>query len=194
MAKQAERRETTRNAIIDAAQGLFGANGFNATTIDEIANLARVAKGGLYHHFPNKETLFETVFERASEELVKRVSMAARRSADPLDAISVGAAAYLHICSQDPIGRILLHDGPAVLGWQRWREIDSKYFGSQIPAALGAALKNGLIKDQPIEPLARLLLGALSEAAIICSQSSSTELAIRLHLDAMERILSGLRC
>lgn len=56
-----------------------------------------------------------------------------------------------------------------MLGWERWRKIDNRYFGSRFPVALARAIEDGLIARQPIEPLARLLLGAVTEVAIACS-------------------------
>ena len=66
MATQAERREKTRAAIVKAAKRIFGERGFAATTMDDIAGAARVAKGAVYHHFTTKEALFETVFEQGA--------------------------------------------------------------------------------------------------------------------------------
>jgi hypothetical protein len=56
-----------------------------------------------------------------------------------------------------------------VLGWERWREIDNRHFGGRFPVALSRAMDEGVIARQPIEPLARLLLGAVTEAAVACS-------------------------
>ena len=64
MAKQAERRAATTEAILRAGRRLFGEQGFAATTIDDIAEAARVAKGAVYHHFATKEAVFEAVFEQ----------------------------------------------------------------------------------------------------------------------------------
>ena len=169
MATQQERRQTTRSAIIKAAYRLFGDRGFAATTMDDVAAQARVAKGAVYHHFATKEALFETVFEQVSEELLAEVDRVARSEKDALAAMAKGTQAYFDACANDRTGQIVLHDGPAVLGWERWREIDNRHFGGRFPAALEHAMDQGLIARQPIEPLARLLLGAVTEAAVACS-------------------------
>ena len=70
MAKQAERRAATSEAILTAARRLFGMQGFAATTMDDIADSARVAKGAVYHHFKTKEAVFEAVFDQVSRALV----------------------------------------------------------------------------------------------------------------------------
>ena len=169
MATQAERREKTQAAIVKAAQRIFGERGFAAATMDDIAASARVAKGAVYHHFATKEALFEAVFDQVSQELLIEVDRAARNEKDALAAMAKGTQAYFDACAKDATGQIVLHDGPAVLGWERWRAIDSEHFGGKIPRGLKAAMDTGLIARQPIEPLARLLLGAVTEVAIACS-------------------------
>jgi AcrR family transcriptional regulator len=169
MATQQERRQATRTAVIKAASRLFGDRGFAATTIDEIAAAARVAKGAVYHHFATKEAVFEAVFDQVSAGLLAEVDRVARSEKDALTAMAKGTQAYFAACAEDRTGQIVLHDGPAVLGWERWREIDNRHFGGRFLVALTRAMDEGLIARQPIEPLARLLLGAVTEAAVACS-------------------------
>ena len=94
MATQAERREKTRAAIVKAAKRIFGERGFAATTMDDVAASARLAKGALYHHFPKKEALFEAVFEQTSLELVSDLDRISRAEKDPLAAMAAGTLGY----------------------------------------------------------------------------------------------------
>jgi AcrR family transcriptional regulator len=169
MATQSERRQATQAAILKAAKRLFGERGFAATTIDDVAASAHVAKGAVYHHFETKEALFEAVFDQASQDLLAEVDRAAGGEKDALSAMAKGTQAYFSACAKDTTGQIVLHDGPAVLGWERWREIDNRHFGGRFATALTRAMDDGLITRQPIEPLSRLLLGAVTEAAVACS-------------------------
>jgi AcrR family transcriptional regulator len=169
MATQSERLATTRAAILKTARQLFGDRGFENTTIDDIAIAAGVAKGAIYHHFKTKEALFEAVFTQVSLELATDIARAARTEKDVLLAMAAGTQLYFAACAKKPIGQIILRDGPAVLGWDRWRKIDMEHFGGQIPHALSAAMETGLVAKQPVEPLARLLLGAMTEAAVACA-------------------------
>lgn len=169
MATQAERREKTTASIVKAARRIFGERGFAAVTMDDIAAAARVAKGAVYHHFPTKEALFEAVFEQVSIDLVAEIDRISRAENDPLAAMAAGTEGYFAACAKGPTGQIVLRDGPAVLGWERWREIDAKHFGGKFPRALAGAMEAGVIARQPIEPLARLLLGAVTEAAVAVS-------------------------
>jgi AcrR family transcriptional regulator len=191
--RQAERLEATRTAIVSAASDLFGRQGYTQATVDKIAAAAGVAKGAVYHHFSTKERLFETVFEATTASLAAHVAASVAAAADVWDALSIGTQAYFDACSAGATAQIILKDGPAVLGWERWREIDAAHFGRTIPAVLAAAMDQQLIAPQPIEPLARLLLGAVTEAAAACAASASPAQTGREHAAAFRSMIEGLR-
>jgi AcrR family transcriptional regulator len=193
MAKQAERRAATTEAILKAGRQLFGERGFAATTMDDIADAARVAKGAVYHHFTTKEAVFEAVFDLVSRDLVAEVERATRTERDVLAAMVAGTQHYFAACAKGPTCQIILRDGPAVLGWERWREIDAQHFGGKFPRALAAAMDAGLIARQPIEPLARLLLGAVTEAAVACAGRSDVLKAGGEYSRAFKSLLEALR-
>jgi AcrR family transcriptional regulator len=191
--RQAQRLEATRGAILEAATARFGADGYAGTTVDGIAAAAGVAKGAVYHHFATKERLFEAVLQATTARLAAEVTRSAAGAADIWDAMSVATEAYFEACSVGPTAQIVLKDGPAVLGWERWREIDVEHFGQATPGALETAMQQGLIARQPVEPLARLLLGAATEAAAAVAASADPVAAGRAHADAYRALLEGLR-
>src|SRR6266404_6687437 len=193
MAKQAERRAATMEAILKAGRRLFGEQGFAATTMDDIAEAARVAKGAVYHHFAAKEAVFEAVFDQVSRDLVLEIDRAARTERDVLAAMVAGTQHYFAACAKGDTCQIILRDGPAVLGWERWREIDARHFGGKIPRALAAAMDAGLIARQPVEPLARLLLGAVTEAAVACAGRFDVLKAGNEYTRAFKSLLEALR-
>ena len=193
MATQAERRAATIESILNAGRRLFGERGFAATTMDDIAEQARVAKGAVYHYFATKEALFEAVFDQVSRGLVQETDRAVRSEKDVLAAMVAGTQHYFSACAKGPTGQIILRDGPAVLGWERWREIDAQHFGGKIPRALTAAMDAGLIARQPVEPLARLLLGAVMEAAVACAGRSDVLKAGNEYSRAFKSLLDALR-
>jgi AcrR family transcriptional regulator len=193
MAKQAERRAATTEAILKAGRRLFGEQGFAATTMDEIAEAARVAKGAVDHPFATKEAVFEAVFDQVSHDLVLEIDRAARTERDVLAAMVAGTQHYFAACAKGATCRIILRDGPAVLGWERWREIDARHFGGKFPRALAAAMDAGLIARQPVEPLARLLLGAVTEAAVACAGRSDVLKAGGEYSRAFKSLLEALR-
>jgi AcrR family transcriptional regulator len=193
MAKQAERRAATTEAILKAGCRLFGERGFAATTIDDIADAAQVAKGAVYHHFATKEAVFEAVFDSVSRDLVTEVERATRTERDVLAAMVAGTQHYFAACAKGATCQIILRDGPAVLGWERWREIDAEHFGGKFPRALAAAMDAGLIARQPIEPLSRLLLGAVTEAALACAGRPDVLKAGSEYNRAFRSLLEALR-
>jgi AcrR family transcriptional regulator len=193
MATQAERREKTRSAILKAAKFAFGERGFAATRMDDVASGASVAKGALYHHFPTKKAVFEAVFEQVSLDLVSELERIARAEKDALAAMAARTEGYFAICARGATGQIILRDGPAVLGWERWREIDAQYFGGKFPRAIAHAMDGGLIARQPLEPLARLLLGAVTEAAVACSFGRDIGKVGADYARAFRSLLDGLR-
>jgi AcrR family transcriptional regulator len=193
MAKQAERRAATTEAILRAGRRLFGERGFAAATMDDIAEAADIAKGAVYHHFKTKEAVFEAVFEQVSGDLVQDIDRAVRSEKDVLAAIVAGTQHYFAACAKGPTGRIILRDGPAVLGWERWREIDARHFGGKFPRALTVAMDAGLIARQPVEPLARLLLGAVTEAAVACAGRSDVLKAGSEYSRAFKSLVEALR-
>lgn len=193
MAKQAERRAATTEAILTAARRLFGTQGFAATTMDEIAEAAGIAKGAVYHHFKTKEAVFEAVFDLVSRDLVAEIDSAARTEKDVLAAMVAGTQHYFAATAKRPTGQIILRDGPAVLGWERWREIDAQHFGGKMPRALAVAMEAGLIARQPVEPLARLLLGAVTEAAVVCAGRPDIAKAGAEYARAFKSLVEALR-
>lgn len=190
MARQAERREATRGAILAAARRLFGARGFAEASVDDIALDAGVAKGAVYHHFASKEAVFEAVLEAETAALAARVMEASRRAPDVLATLDVAAQAYFAGTAVPDVRRIVLQDGPSVLGWTRWREIDLRHFHQALPKALEAAMAQGLIETRPIEPLARVIQGAMTEAAMAAAEPGGDAAA---HLAALKILVDGLR-
>jgi AcrR family transcriptional regulator len=190
MASQAERRSTTTRAILAAARRLFTARGFEQTSVDDIAAQAGVAKGAIYHHFDSKELIFARVFEEMTAELAALIPPAARAGKDILDSIGRGTLKYLTSISSDEFRQVLLIDGPRVLGWEQWREIDARYFSGTMNAPVGARLRDRA-SAREIEALGHLIGGALSEAALVCATSEHRNRAARDLSGALQRMLAS---
>ncbi len=60
---QRQRTEATTGQLLEEARRLFAADGYNATSLDDVVAAAGVTKGALYHHFRSKRELFRAVFE-----------------------------------------------------------------------------------------------------------------------------------
>jgi AcrR family transcriptional regulator len=193
MATQEERREATRKVILAAAQRHFGSLGYNSVTVDEIAADAGVAKGAIYHYFPTKTDMFEAVLQTVAAEIRAEVQATAVRQPDILSAMFAGHRAFFAACAKPQVAQIYLKDGPSVLGWNRWREIDANHFGGMVREGLLAAMELGVITKRPIEPLVGLILGAVTEAAINCANSEDFAEAAGGYVEGLEAILNGLR-
>jgi AcrR family transcriptional regulator len=163
---QRERAESTRGALIAAAEELFGERGYHAVPAAAVVKQAGVTSGALYHHFRDKQDLFRAAFESAERRLAERVAAAAASGKDPWDRLRRGVAEYLAVCAEAPARRLLLVEGPCVLGWEEWRRIDAAYHLRPLRAALAAAMRVGMLERRSPEPLAQVLLGALTEAGL----------------------------
>lgn len=171
MSKKAEQAGTTRRRLVKVATGLFAVRGYEATPIEEVLRLAGVSKGALYHHFPNKEALFEAVFREQCVRSMDHILKAAVEAQDPLEMLRAGCQAWLDLMMDPSVRRITCIDGPAVLGWQRWREIDQEYYVGLVKHALEEAVESGAIPSQNIDLMAHLACAMLGEAAMIIAQA-----------------------
>jgi AcrR family transcriptional regulator len=190
---KAEQADATRTALSAAARQLFTERGYAATSTTEIVERAGVTRGALYHHFAAKDELFRAVFEQLEGEVTRRVAEEALTSADPLEQLRRGTRAYLDACIDPAVQRVVLLDGPSVLGWETWQEIEQRYGYGLVVAGVEAAIGAGLISAQPVEPLAHVLFGALTEAGMVVARADEPRTA-RVDMEAaMDRLLEGLR-
>ena len=169
---RAEQVAQTRGALVDAGRRLFGEKGFRGTSVEDLAREARVTTGALYHHFPTKTALFEAVFVQAHMELMAASLEAAKGAKDGLDELALGFDAFLNGVLQPDVQRILVLDGPAVLGLARYTELDEKYAHAVIVHSLKEAAGCGSIRIDDPDTATRLLLGALTRGAMLIANSA----------------------
>jgi len=177
---QAARSAATRDALIAAARPLFAARGFGSVGTEEIVRAAGVTRGALYHQFDDKTELFAAVFEAVEAEITQRIAAATDGSAitDPIELMRLGAATWLAACTEPEIQRIVLVEAPAVLGYERWREVSLRHGLGLVQTLLLYAMEVGRVRRQPVEPLAHVLIGALDEAALYVAQSADADQAL----------------
>jgi AcrR family transcriptional regulator len=190
---QAERREATREALISAGRRLFAERGYDEVSSEEIVTAAGVTRGALYHHFDGKRGLFAAVFERIEADLVGRFDVSVLTGAEPIDALLAAADQFLDLSLETEVQRVALLDGPAVLGWEEWHEIEARYGLGLIEAGLTAAREAGQIRDVPIPELAVMILGALIEAALQLARAPEDGEARERTGAALRSLLEGLR-
>ena len=191
---QAERSETTRRALLRAARGLFERRGFDGVAAEQIVAAARVTRGALYHHFENgKVGLFRALVRELMQEIHGRLTVAGRRAASPYQALELGVGAFLEVCTEPGYRRIVLVDGPAVLGWHVWRSMDLEYGLGLLRRALEAAAAAGQIQVDDVETTSHLLAGALVDGALLLAQAPGQGVQRRRVRVALLRLLRGLR-
>lgn len=188
--RQASRSASTRAKLIRAARKLFANRGYASVGTEEIVRRAGVTRGALYHQFSGKEDLFLAVYEQVEQELTRRVAGTLGEVTSPFAAMRAGIRAFLEACRTPEVQRIVLIDGPAVLGWERWREVAERNGLGLIEAVVGAAIEAGEIDRLAPELLAHLLMGALDEAALLVVRDPAATDAVAATL---ERMLDGLR-
>lgn len=164
---QAERRAETRAALLRAGAALFAAKGYADAGAEEIVAAAGVTRGALYHHFKDKADLFETIVEQAFADIVAEIDAAAASAPDAAAALRLGSLVWLRASQRKTRRRILLIDAPAVIGWAKWRALDSRYGMGSLREGLEAAARERAIRLADIEIAAHLLSGALNEAALL---------------------------
>lgn len=193
--RQAARSAATRAALVAAARPLFGERGYARVGTEEIVHAAGVTRGALYHHFADKRNLFLAVVESVEVDIIGRISarLAASDPSDPVGALAEGAEVLIDAILEPEIRQITALDAPSVLGWDTWREISERYGLGLIDAALTVAIAQGSLPEQPVRPLAHLLLGALNESAMYVALADDIPTARTQTLAAFRSLLEALR-
>ena len=192
MATKTEQAEATRARLLKVAGHLFGTKGYEATPIEEVLERAGVSKGALYHHFPSKEALFEAVFIEGERDCMRKVSAAAMQETDPLEQLRAGCQTWLDLVMDRQTRRIAVIDGPSVLGWQRWREIDEEFAFGLTKKAISRAVETGRIRRQNVDMLAHFTIAMLGEAAMLIARAPDPEAARVEARDVVDRLIDAL--
>jgi len=191
--KHAARSRATRAALVSAARGLFATRGYAAVGTEEVVRAAGVTRGALYHQFADKLALFDAVVEEVEAETTRRIAEGSLAAGDgPLRALRAGARQFLEVCTEPEVERILLLDAPAVLGWERFREIGLQYGLGLVSGVLAAGMEAGEIIRQPVEPLAHMLIGALDEGAMYVARAGDRGAARAEVVAIVDRLVDGL--
>jgi AcrR family transcriptional regulator len=172
VSKKTLQSERTKQSLLRAADRLFARRGYESARLDDVAAAARVTKGALYHQFRDKRDLFETVLADRAVELVKSAKRESRKRSDELGAGRHGPERYraaLEIVVDalcEPGNRtLLLIEGPAVLGRERWEDVVGSRLFSLVGSMFRDFFRYGTLKPDLIDPLTHMLYGAFLEMA-----------------------------
>ena len=195
--RRAEYAEQTRAALLTAAADAFAKDGFMATSIAQVATAARLTRGAVYHHFPDKQALFEAVLHQYNEAAQQQVHDAiAEHDGDPWETALAALAAALDV-SVDPVAaRLIYIEGPVGLGWRRWRESEEHYTRRNVRLLLQGLIDAGIYPDDiPTEAMTQIVTGMITHAGISMAEATNRQRqTIRLDLQtAIHQIMVGLR-
>jgi AcrR family transcriptional regulator len=188
--RQQDRSKATRAALITTARRLFAEHGYAAVSAEQIVAEAGLTRGALHHHFRDKHGLFEAVFVELEGELGAeiRASMMASTTDPVVDALDT----FLTACERPEVVQIGLTDAPAVLGWQAWRAIEQEHGLGLLVDFLRMARDQGELVTDAIEVLAKLMLSALIEAALVIANAEDRATARRQAQEALLAMFAGL--
>src|SRR5271170_5482206 len=160
--RREEYAEATHEALLDSASACFFESGFAATSLDHVAQRARVTKGAIYHHFSSKRELFMAVLERQQERTAGVVAEAGAREADVWDGVVAAFDAFLELMSDPVYQRLCWVEGPAALGFEDWWSCGERYEIGVIRGQLDRAASAGALVVDDLDMLANVLFGAVA--------------------------------
>ena len=183
----ATRTANTRSALIHAARALFVEKGFHATGTPEIVAAAGMTRGALYHHFADKTALFDAVVSEEAAQVAEEIDAATTDVADAKQALIYGAAAYFDTMASMGRVRLLLIDGPIVLGLARMQQIDAVTGGATLQNGL-ASLLSDAVPPAETAAIADVLSAGFDRAALAVSEGGSK----KFYLQAIHRLINAL--
>ena len=192
MNKNVERGRATRARVIEVATRLFAEHGYDGTSIEAVQAASGVSRGSLYHHFAGKEALFWAVLEEVGARVGQQGADVARDAPDPVAALRAGGLAWIRMAGDQDVRQIMLIDAPAVLGWQRWRELDEQGPLGVITASLAYAAEAGRIERRHVDMFAHIVLAAANEVALMIARADDPAAAATAGESAFAEFLDRL--
>ena len=162
--------EATRAALLDTATALFAERGYAGTSLEDVASASQVTRGAVYHHFASKQALFEAVLELQEARVTAEV-LAAASAPDPWDAALLALDAYLTHCCDPVYGRLVWLEGPAALGWHRWRECEKNYAYGLVERFIRDLVEAGYLEDRAFDSLVQFSFWMLGGAGLAVAEA-----------------------
>jgi len=185
-----ERTEATRTALLSAARKLFVEKGYAATSTPEIAAAADITRGALYHHFTDKQDLFRAILEDEARAVAREIELAAPDALPVRAALIAGSEAYLAAMTVPGRTRLLLIDGPAVLGTEAIFALDAAHAGRTLREGLAMAVGDGLPSGTPVDALAALLSAAFDRTALAIASGADASAFRAAMIGMIERTVA----
>lgn len=182
----------TRARLVAAARHAFGAVGYAEASMDDFTAAAGLTRGALYHHFGDKKGLLQAVIAEIDAEMSARLSVVSARAGGLWQGFVDECTAYIEMALEPEIQRIVMRDGPAVLGDPSQWPSQSECIRS-MTASLQRLVEEGTIITVDPEAAARLLSGASLHAAQWIANSPEPEATSKKAVKAFNVLLEGLR-
>jgi AcrR family transcriptional regulator len=182
-----------RAKLIEAARGLFTAHGFAGVSVDDVAALAGLTKGAVYYQFPDKTALFVAACELVMGEIIAAVTNATMaQEAHHIDEIVTGSDLLFDAFEGDDARRLLVLEGPALLGPQRWASLIAPMRQELAEHALQHIADEGRLTQALVVPLSDVVMGAFNQAVLATFSPNSTPETAALARDAYRYLVAGL--
>lgn len=193
MDRRQDRGQATRDHLVNEATRLFAERGFDATSVEAVLDAAGVSRGSLYHHFKGKDALFEAVLDAAEVRIGEATMLAALAAGEePVGQLRAGALEWIRLAGDPVVQRIVLIDAPAVLGWERWREIEEENALGMLRAGLQAVADDARLDAELVDPFAHMLLASINELALVVARAEDTSAAQHQARLAIDELLTRL--
>jgi AcrR family transcriptional regulator len=183
-----ERSAEMRARLIAAARALFVAEGYAATSTPALVSKAGVTRGALYHHFPDKQAVFRAVVEAESAAVADAIDAAEGSNMSAMERLLAGAKAYVQAMQVAGRVRLILIDGPAVLGQEDMQQIEGRHGDASLKIGLQDAMSQGPLPSMPLDTLSTLLSAMFERAAIEVAEGRDPAEVLLV----LEQILQGL--
>lgn len=192
MRKRSEKVEETRSKLIETARKAFAEKGYAKASMDDITAEAGLTRGALYHHFGDKKGLLQAVVDQIDSEMAARARQTATQAESVWEGLLAEGIAYIEMALNPEVQRIVLLDGPAVLGDpSRWPSQNSC-----LQATIGmvqALIREGVMKPVNAEAAAHLLNGAALNAALWIAASDDPQSVVDSAIETFLVMANGLR-
>jgi AcrR family transcriptional regulator len=181
----------TRAKLLAAGRKAFATVGYADASMDDFTAEAGLTRGALYHHFGDKKGLFQAVVTQIDAEMAERLRQRAAEAPSRWEGFVEEGIGYIEMALEPEIQRIILRDGPAVLGDpSSWPTADGCI--AAMTASLETLQAEGMIRDVDPEATARMMTGASCYAAQWIANSEDPLTTSRRAIAAYRRLLQGL--
>lgn len=189
--RRSEMVEETRAKLIRAARSAFAEKGYSTASMDDLTAEAGLTRGALYHNFGDKRGLLAAVVDQIDAEMAERAHAIGNQAESPWEGLMAEGIAYIEMALEPEVQRIVLLDGPAVLGDpSKWPSQNRCLHATM--KTVQALIAQGVVKPVDAEAAARLLNGAALNASLWVAASDNPSEVLTRAVEAFRCMAAGL--